>query len=80
VPIHQRTRLYTCHIEKDNYDFKTLVGETVAKGNDFELKNSSNKNWTVTENGNTSSVIPNAVVILKKGITINFGNVQAEII
>jgi len=80
VAVHQRTKLYTCHTEKDNYDFKTLAGETVAKDNNFELKNISGKNWILTDGENTSSVIPNAVVILKKGITINFGNTQAEII
>jgi len=80
VAVHQRTKLYACHTEKDSDDFKTLTGEVVANGNDFELKNSSNKNWAVTENGNTTSVTSNAVVIIKKGITINFGSAQAEIV
>jgi len=80
VAVHQRTKLYACHTEKDSDNFKILTGEVATKDGVFELKNSSGKNWTVTENGNTSSVAPNAVVILKKGITINFSNVQAEII
>jgi len=80
VPVHQRTKLYACHTEARD-DFKTLSGQVVAKeGGVFELKNSSSKNWTVTENGNTKSIVPNEVVILKKGITINFGTAQAEII
>jgi serine/threonine protein kinase len=80
VPVHQRTKLYACHTEKDSEDFQTLTGEIAVKGSDFELKNISSKNWTVTENGNTSSVVPNSVLALKKGISVNFGNMQAEII
>ncbi|MDR1830526.1 MAG: serine/threonine-protein kinase [Candidatus Fibromonas sp.] len=80
VAVHQRTKLYACHTEKDSDDFQTLTGEVAAKGSDFELKNISSKNWTVTDGGNTSSVVPNAVIMLKKDITINFGNAQAEII
>jgi len=78
--IRHRAKLYASHTEKDSDDFKTLTGEIEAKGGVFELKNNSSKKWTVTENGNVSSVVPNAVVILKKGITINFGGVQAEIV
>lgn len=80
VPIHQRTKLYACLTEKDSDDFQTLTGEIAVKGSGFELKNISNKGWTTTENGNISSVVPNAAFELKKGILINFGNIQAEVI
>jgi len=80
LPVHQRTKLYACHTEDNSDDFKTLTGKVTANGNNFELKNCSSKNWTITENGNTKSVVPNEVVTLKKGITINFSNMQAEII
>jgi len=80
VAIHQRTKLYSCHTEKDSDDFQNLTGEVVAKDNNFELKNISGKNWAVTDGEITSSVIPNVAIILKKGITINFGNTQAEVI
>jgi serine/threonine protein kinase len=80
VPVHQRTKLYACHTEKDSEDFQTLTGEVAAKGGNLELKNVSGKNWTVTENGNASSVVPGGVLALKKGISVNFGNIQAEVI
>jgi serine/threonine protein kinase len=80
VPVHQRTKLYACHTEKDSEDFQTITGEVAVNGNDFSLKNISSKNWTVTEDGNASSVAQEAVFTLKKGVKINFGNMQAEII
>jgi len=80
LPIHQRTKLYTCHTENDSEDFETLEGTVAANGNGFELKNVSSKNWTVTDGGGTSAVSPNAALTLKKGIKINFGKASAEII
>ena len=80
LPLHQRTKLYACHTEKDSDDFETPTGEVSAKGKDFELKNVSSKNWMVTEGGNTTSLAPNAALTLKKGLSINFGNANAEII
>jgi hypothetical protein len=79
LPVHQRTKLYACHTEKDSDDFVTLCGEVSAKGNDYELKNVSGKNWMVTEGGNSSSIAPNASFALKKGMEINFGSANAEI-
>ncbi|MDR0496561.1 MAG: serine/threonine-protein kinase [Treponema sp.] len=80
VPVHQRTKLYACHTEKDSDDFETLEAEVAAKGNDYELKNVSAKNWMVTDGDSTISVAPNTAFTLKKGMTINFGQVNAEII
>jgi len=79
LPVHQRTKLYACHTEKDSDDYTKLCGEVSAKG-DFELKNVSDKNWMATEGGNTVSVAPNASFALKKGMLINFGSGNAEII
>jgi len=79
VPVHQRTKLYACHTEKDSNEFQKLTGEVAVNGNNFELKNSSNKNWTVTEKDNTTSVVTGKTVLLKKGLSINFGNTQAEV-
>jgi serine/threonine protein kinase len=78
-PVHQRTKLYACHTEKDSDDFEPLTGEVVAKDGGFELKNVSDKNWTVTEDGNTSNLAPGASIALKKNMTINFGADSAEI-
>jgi serine/threonine protein kinase len=79
LPVHQRTKLYTCHTEKDSDDFETLTGEVSAKEG-FELKNVSDKNWMVTDGDSQSSIVPNASFVLKKGMAINFGNGNAEII
>ena len=81
LAVHQRLKLYACHSEKDSEDFETLAGEiTGIKGGDFELKNTSGKNWSVTDGGDTVSVAPNGSVTLKKGMTINFGQASAEVI
>ena len=79
LPVHQKTKLYACHTETDSDDFVTLSGEVSAKG-EFELKNVSGKNWTVKDGDNSSSITPNASFALKKGMVINFGNANAEII
>jgi len=77
LPVHQRTKLYVCHAEKDSDDFETLVGEVLAKGSGFELKNISGKNWTA----DSFSVAPNNAFALRKGLRIGFGGTEfAEII
>ncbi|WP_461257085.1 protein kinase domain-containing protein [Treponema sp. R80B11-R83G3] len=80
LPVHQRTKLYTCHIEKDSDDFQTVAGETAINGNEFEMKNVSNKNWTVTVENDVTSITPNTIFKVKKGMIINFGQSNAEII
>jgi DNA-binding helix-hairpin-helix protein with protein kinase domain len=79
LPLHQRTKLYACHTDKDSDDFETLAGEVSAKG-DCELKNVSDKNWQVTDGESSFPVAPNASFALKKGMVINFGQANAEII
>jgi serine/threonine protein kinase len=79
LPVHQRTKLYACHTEKDSDDFETVSGEVLVKGNDYELKNMSGKNWMVTEGSSSFSVSPNTSFALKKDMIINFGNSNTEI-
>jgi serine/threonine protein kinase len=79
LPVHQRTKLYACHTEKDSDDFETLCGEVSAKG-EFELKNISDKNWQITDGENVSSIAPSESFELKKGVVINFGSASAEIV
>ena len=79
LPVHERTRLYTCHTEKDSDDFETLSGTVTAKGIDFEMKNVSGKNWIITEGESTSIIAPDNGFMLKKGMSINFGEGTAEI-
>ncbi|MDR1804554.1 MAG: protein kinase [Treponema sp.] len=80
LPVHERTKLYACHTEKDSDDFETPTGEVSANGNDFNLKNTSGRNWIITESGNTASVVPNAVITLKKGMAINFGSSAVDVV
>jgi DNA-binding helix-hairpin-helix protein with protein kinase domain len=80
LSVHQRTKLYACHTEKDSDDFETLTGEVTAAGDGFKLKNVSGKNWTITDGGNTSNLAPDSAIELKKGLAINFGGATAEII
>ncbi|MDR2098117.1 MAG: hypothetical protein LBP37_06320, partial [Spirochaetaceae bacterium] len=79
LPVHQRTKLYACHTEKDSENFETLTGEAAAKDGGFELKNVSGKHWTITKENNSSDLAPGASVALKKGMSINFGGDTAEI-
>jgi len=79
LPVHQRTKLYSCHTENDSDDFTKLCGEVSLKEG-FELKNVSGSNWTVTDGDSSSSIVPNASFTIKKGIVINFGGANAEII
>ena len=80
LPVHQRTKLFICHIEKDSDDFLTIAGEVTVIGDEFELKNLTNRNWIITEKEIDITIEPNKVFMLKKGIVINFGHSNAEII
>ncbi|MCL2793048.1 MAG: protein kinase [Spirochaetaceae bacterium] len=80
LPVHQRTKLYACHTEKDSDDFQTITGEVLVKGNDFELRNVSDKSWTITEDGDTTQIAPDVIIVIKKDMTINFGNTNGEIV
>ena len=73
VPVHQRTKLFNCHTEAESNDFVTATAEVNQKNDDFEIKNISNKVWTVSGNGRQSTIAPNAAMILRKGIAIDFG-------
>jgi len=81
LPVHNRTKLYTCHTEKDSDDFKIITGEVLVNENSFELKNISDNNWTVMDKNNAVSIAPNATFGIKRGLKINFGSAAtAEII
>ncbi|MDR3139183.1 MAG: serine/threonine-protein kinase [Treponema sp.] len=80
LPVHQRTKLYACHTEKDSDDFETLTGEAAAEKNGgFGLKNVSKKKWAITEGESTGPLVPGASFMLKKNMSINFGADTAEI-
>jgi len=76
VPIHQKTKLYACHTIKGSDDYETLTGEVTQSGNDFILKNVSKETWTYGSN----AVAPGGTVKLEKGMNINFGLVNVDVI
>ncbi|MCL2608727.1 MAG: serine/threonine-protein kinase [Treponema sp.] len=81
IPVHQRTKLYSCQTEKDSEDFQTLVGEISAADGGFRLKNTSGKNWMVMEGSDTVSVESGADFELKNGLQVDFGgNTNARIV
>jgi hypothetical protein len=83
VPIHQRTKFYACHVEKDSDDFRTLAGEVELKGGGaFELKNVSGKSWSIREktDDKVRAQMPDAYTILRKGMSITVGHDNIEIV
>ena len=80
LPVHQRTKLYICHIDKDSDDFQNIAGEVTINGDEYEMKNISNKNWIVIDGENNITIEHNKSLLLKKGLVINFGQSNAEII
>jgi hypothetical protein len=80
LPVHQRTKLYACHTEKDSDDFVTPTGVVGAADGVFKIKNTSEKNWSITEDNSTIPLAQNAEIELKKGLLINFSGTNAEII
>jgi hypothetical protein len=77
VPVHQRTKLYACHTEKSSDDYKTLTAETVMNSSEYQLKNLSKNTWNTVDG---TAIAPGSAVTLKKGMSISFGLVNAEII
>jgi len=77
VPIHQRTKLYACHTEKGSDDYETLCGEVSVNNGNYMLKNVTKNNWSLSDG---YSIAPNATVTLKKGMIINLGLINAEVI
>ncbi|MCL2185141.1 MAG: hypothetical protein FWB86_04700 [Treponema sp.] len=77
VPIHQKTKLYACHTVKGSDDYETLTGEVSQVGSDFVLKNMSKEAWNINSQ---STVAPGATVKLVKGMIINFGVMNVEVI
>jgi serine/threonine protein kinase len=79
--LHQRTKLYACHTEVDSEDFTTLTGEMVKGAGGLELKNDSKKTWYITEDsGNQLTKGPGESFPLRKGLTIDFGGCQGQIV
>jgi DNA-binding helix-hairpin-helix protein with protein kinase domain len=79
LPVHRRTKLYACHIEKDSDDYSSLRAQAREGESGFELKNVSDTSWQVQENENTRTLAPEDSLILTKGMRIHFGGSAAQI-
>jgi serine/threonine protein kinase len=80
VPLHQRTKLFTCHTEAESNDFATLTAEVNQKNGVFEIKNISNKAWIVSDNGRQFTVAHDSSLNLRNGMIIDFGGSTAQIL
>jgi serine/threonine protein kinase len=80
VPVHQKTKLYACHIEKSSDDFETLAAEVSLSGSDYNLKNMTKLTLDIDDAGKAVTVAPGASITLKKGMKINFGANSIEVI
>ncbi|GBU28944.1 hypothetical protein R84B8_02506 [Treponema sp. R8-4-B8] len=82
VAIHERTKLFECHINPDSDDFRSIAAETVfneATGS-FEIKNKSKKTWLrIDANGKQTSKTSGKTVPVQAGTQIIFGNAKGEI-
>jgi len=74
VAVHQRTKLYACHTDKDSDDFERITAEVAIKDGGFAIKNLTDKNWTVTDGDDSFSVAPGDSFTLKKGLRLGFGS------
>ncbi|MCL2823377.1 MAG: protein kinase [Polyangiaceae bacterium] len=73
LPVHMRTKLFTCHIDKTSDDYATPAGEVVIAGQSLQLKNVSHTTWTIVDGSSTSQVPSGAAFPIKKGQQITFG-------
>jgi len=82
VAVHERAKLFECHIDPDSDDFKTIAAETVINeaSGDLELKNKSKKTWLIINKGgkqiskNSGKTVP-----IEAGTQIIFGRAKGEI-
>lgn len=83
VILNSGTQLYPYHIYPcRKNELSPAVAQVVQhpqKANVWGLKNLSAEAWTFTENGTVKSVAQGQSVTLTIGITLNFGQTQAEI-
>jgi len=82
IAVHERTKLYECHVDADSDDFQTVAAETVMNETTgaFELKNRSKKTWLViAPNGKQMSKPSGKTVPLEAGTQIIFGNTKGDV-
>lgn len=84
VALYPKSKLYKCHTQVDSDDFKEAVGEVIqSKSNPglWGIRNISNTTWYMaTPDGQQKDIKPGGVVQILRGITIDFGKNQAEIV
>ncbi len=83
VVLNRDTQLYPYHLYTNRKNELTAAVAQVVqhpqKPNVWGLKNLSPDTWTFAENGQIKSVVQGQSVSLSAGITLNFGQTQAEI-
>jgi len=82
VAIHERTKLFECHINPDSDDFRNIAAETVINevSGALELKNKSKKTWLIiNKDGKQISKTSGKTVPIETDTQIIFGNAKGEI-
>ncbi len=84
IPLYEGACLYECDIDKISDNFDNVVGQVIENKihrGVFGIKNFSNKSWNVTlPNGTPKEVAPNGGFPIWDGLTIDFGNVTANVV
>jgi len=80
VALHERAKLFECHIDAYSDDFSTVVAEIVQNENGSELKNCSKKTWLmISADGKQTSKASGKSVPLEAGSQIIFGNTKGDV-
>ena len=82
IALHERTKIFECHIDADSDNFQTIAAEMIHNEitNSPELKNRTKKAWLVIDSkGKQISKIPGKTVPVENGTQIIFGNTKGEI-
>jgi hypothetical protein len=82
IAVHERTKLYECHIDSDSDDFRKIAAEIVFnEAGNLELKNKSKKTWRIiNKQGKQVTKASGKTVPLEAGTQIIFGNTKGEVI
>ena len=77
LPVHQKTKLFTCHLDRTSDDFETQCGEISVQGNKFYLKNTSIATWYSSDGDTVQS---GESLVLRKGLSFDVANTKIDVI
>lgn len=84
IMLNHDTKLFPHHIDDQRmYDFSLPIAEITRHPSDsniWGIKNLSNNKWVIMVDGKIKDVEPGRNVVIKKGIKINFGKIEGEIL